>query len=76
MSVDSIITILICAGAAVYVGRSMRSSAKKLLAPRPSGTCGGCTGCAASVGQSEDSDDARVPGGKDCTRVHLPVLGD
>jgi len=48
MNTDSLITLVICLGAVLYVGKIFRSFAQKLLAP-PQGECGGgCSGCGPS----------------------------
>ena len=53
MSVDGIITLLICLAAAAYVGNAMRAAAKKIFAPKASGACGGCSGCGTPKGNAE-----------------------
>ena len=41
MSIENLITLLICLAAGAYVGNSMYQTVKKTLAPEGSG-CGGC----------------------------------
>ena len=59
MSVDIIITLVIGAGAAVYVGFTMRRSARKLLGTsRGSGSaCGSCSGCGTPEGHADSEEN-------------------
>jgi ferredoxin len=41
MTIENLITLLICLTAGAYVGRAMYQTVKKTLAPKGSG-CGGC----------------------------------
>ena len=58
MSVDIIITLAIGAAAAVYVGLTMRRSARKLLGTsRGTGSaCGSCSGCGTPEGHADSED--------------------
>lgn len=56
MSADLAITLVIGAGAAIYLGRIFTRSAKRLLAPKSDRACGGCSGCGTAEGHSDDKD--------------------
>ncbi|MCP4447612.1 MAG: FeoB-associated Cys-rich membrane protein [Myxococcales bacterium] len=53
MSLENLITLLICLAATAYVGNAIRKSIKKVLAPNGAGACGGCSGCGTPTGHAE-----------------------
>jgi hypothetical protein len=71
MSADAIITLAIGIAAAIYIGVTMRRSARKLLkTSRGTGAaCGSCSGCGTADGHANSEDK--------CTeRNSLVVLGE
>ena len=54
MNLENLITLLICLGAAGYVANMMRKSVKRIMAPKESGACGGCSGCGTPNGNAEN----------------------
>ncbi len=57
MSIENIITILICAVASLYVGKMLVDAIRKLLAPGPPGACGGCSGCGTANGHADEPEN-------------------
>jgi hypothetical protein len=72
MSIDLIITLAIGAVAALYIGLTMRRSARKLLGTsRGTGSaCGSCSGCGTSEGHADSEDSCSVK------NAPLVVLGE